>query len=74
MSINQTPTISILVNGEAIHVGHDCTIVDLLAKLRIHSRAIAIELNQEILPTDQFNIQLLRSGDRLEIVTLVGGG
>ncbi len=74
MSINQTQTISILVNGEAIHVGHDCTIVDLLAELKIYSRAIAIELNQEILPTNQFNIQLLRSGDRLEIVTLVGGG
>ncbi len=74
MSINQTQTISILVNGEVIHVGHDCRIIELLGQLKIYSQAIAIELNQEILPADRFNIQRLESGDTLEIVTLVGGG
>ena len=37
-------------------------------------RAIAVELNFEIQPRDQFATTALQPGDRLEIVTLVGGG
>ena len=74
MSLHQTQLISIVVNGESIHVPHDCTIVELLSELKIYSRAIAVELNQDILPANKFEIHRLSSGDTLEIVTLVVGG
>jgi thiamine biosynthesis protein ThiS len=50
------------------------TIADLLTVLNIHSRGIAVELNQEILPSSNFTEIVLQTDDRLEIVTLVGGG
>ena len=35
---------------------------------------VAVELNRDILPRDQFAETLLKEGDRLEIVQFVGGG
>jgi sulfur carrier protein len=62
------------VNGQPLEVETGCTIAQLLEKLQIRSRAIAVELNQEIQPSAAFSVRLLQNNDCLEIVTLVGGG
>jgi len=40
----------------------------------IKTRAIAVELNKEIVPADQHHTTNVSPGDQLEVVTLVGGG
>jgi sulfur carrier protein len=35
---------------------------------------VAVELNLEVVPRAQHSSTALREGDRLEVVTLVGGG
>ena len=46
----------------------------LVDQLGMKSDRVAIELNREIVPRDQWPETPLKDGDRLEIVHFVGGG
>ena len=72
--MSQSTRFEVVVNDETVEVGRGQTIAQLLDQIDIHHRAIAVELNFEIQPRDQFATTALQPGDRLEIVTLVGGG
>ena len=50
------------------------TIAELLSKLGLESRHVAVEVNLEIVPRGKHAEHRLAEGDRLEVVTLVGGG
>ena len=63
--------VAIEVNGEPRRA-HG-TVRDLLAQLGLPAERIAVELNRELLARDRFD-RRLEAGDRLEIVTFVGGG
>ncbi|HEV7516205.1 MAG TPA: sulfur carrier protein ThiS, partial [Thermoanaerobaculia bacterium] len=39
-----------------------------------HPRTVAVELNGDILPRDEYGARPLRAGDRLEVVHFVQGG
>jgi thiamine biosynthesis protein ThiS len=64
----------IQVNGETREVADDSTVAIALAELGVSQPHVAVELNLEVLPRAQHANTILRNGDRLEIVTLVGGG
>ena len=49
-------------------------IVDLVKEMGFSDKRIAIELNKEILPFDQYAKTALNTGDRVEIVQAIGGG
>ena len=46
----------------------------LLSQLEITTRHVAVELNLEIVPFERHDECILADGDKLEVVTLVGGG
>ena len=62
------------VNGEERVLEAGATLARLVRELAIEGRPIAIELNRKVVPRDRYGEVLLAEGDRLEIVTLVGGG
>jgi sulfur carrier protein len=64
----------IMFNGEARELKSDTTVAALLRELNINPNRIAVEVNLTIVPRSQQEGYLLRDGDHLEIVTLVGGG
>ena len=64
----------ILVNGEPRDVAAGTTIAQLLETLRLDPRTLAVELNLDVIPRGRHAECLLHDDDRLEIVTLVGGG
>ncbi len=64
---------SIVVNGDPMPFAGG-TVSELLKALDIKTRAIAVELNHEVVPADQHDTTKISPGDRLEVVTLVGGG
>ena len=64
----------ITVNGERFELDHPVSLVDLLARLDIDPRRVAIEHNLSILKRHTFSDVILREGDTLEIVNFVGGG
>ena len=67
-------TVEISVNGEKREVPDGATLRELLELLEIQRGRVAVERNLEIVPKAQFDTCCLTDGDRLEIVTLVGGG
>ena len=64
----------IVVNGEAREVDDGATVEQLVAALGIDRRSVAVEKNREIVPRSQHATTPLTDGDRVEIVTMVGGG
>jgi sulfur carrier protein len=72
--MTQPETIAIQVNGESHFSPKAQYLPSLLAQLKLNPRLIAIEYNGEILHRQFWNDRLVMEGDRLEIVTIVGGG
>ena len=64
----------ILFNGESRVVAEGTSVAGLLEQLEIQPRHVAVEVNLELVPRSRHAEQLLQAGDRLEVVTLVGGG
>jgi sulfur carrier protein len=66
--------ISITINGAQRRFEAPLNCADLIARLDLAGRRIALERNGEIVPRSRFPEQVLVDGDRLEIVVAVGGG
>lgn len=64
----------IQVNGEAREVPDEFTVAELLALLGLQPKYLAVERNLILIPREEHASCTLQEGDRLEIVTLVGGG
>ena len=64
----------ITLNGEPYELDAPLSMADLLVKLSIDARRVAVEYNFEILRRQLFADTLVREGDRIEIVNFVGGG
>ncbi|HVW35649.1 MAG TPA: sulfur carrier protein ThiS [Pirellulales bacterium] len=64
----------ITVNGEPRQAPSGTTIAALLAELGVEPRQVAVEVNLELVPRGRHAEHALAAGDRLEVVTLVGGG
>ena len=64
----------LVVNGEPREFEEGATVESLLAALGLDRRKLAVERNQEIVPRSQHATTPLADGDRVEIVTMVGGG
>ncbi|MCR4412446.1 MAG: sulfur carrier protein ThiS [Thermoguttaceae bacterium] len=64
----------IVVNGQARDVPEGTTVADLLADLGLDAHIVAVERNFQVVPRARHATERLAQGDRLEIVTLVGGG
>ena len=64
----------ITVNGEARRIDEGLTLAGLLEELRLAHSYVAVEVNLELIPRADHAECRLADGDRLEIVTLVGGG
>lgn len=66
--------ITIEFNGLKSQVEEKTTVEDLLRSSKVESRFCAVELNLEIVPKDQYSTRSFCEGDKIEVVTLVGGG
>ncbi|MEM8829589.1 MAG: sulfur carrier protein ThiS [Cyanobacteria bacterium P01_G01_bin.19] len=71
---NATNKINIQVNGETRTCPAAISLPELLNQLQLNPRLIAVEYNGEILHRQYWDTTQMQSGDRLEIVTIVGGG
>jgi len=63
----------VIVNGEPTDTAAQ-TIAELLGQLGLADRPVAVERNQAVVPKRRHADTALVEGDRLELVTLVGGG
>lgn len=64
----------ITLNGEPHELEAPLSVADLLLKLSIDARRVAVEHNDVILKRSLFDDTRVHEGDRIEIVNFVGGG
>jgi thiamine biosynthesis protein ThiS len=62
------------VNGEERALAAGVTVAGLLTELDIRPDRVAVELNLNILDRSEFDRQRLQEGDRVEIISFIGGG
>ncbi|MEM7055084.1 MAG: sulfur carrier protein ThiS [Pseudomonadota bacterium] len=62
------------VNGEPKQLADETTVAGLLLELSLAERRVAVECNGAIVPKSQHAQQVLKNGDRIEIVHAIGGG
>jgi len=65
---------NVIINGETRVLAPVETLAALVEQLEMKSDRVAIELNREIVPREQWAQTSVKDGDRLEIVHFVGGG
>jgi sulfur carrier protein len=66
--------IQVTVNGAAHRFEQPVNVRELLEKLAMAGKKVAVERNGEIVPKGTHQEVLVQNGDRLEIVVAVGGG
>ncbi|MFU7045117.1 sulfur carrier protein ThiS [Pseudomonas aeruginosa] len=64
----------IQLNGEPFELPDAQSVADLLARLELGGRRVAVELNLDIVPRSQHASTALKDGDCVEIVHAIGGG
>jgi sulfur carrier protein len=64
----------VIINGEAREVAEAITVAALVEQLGLAGKPLAVEVNLDLVPRQQHASRALAAGDKLEIVTLVGGG
>ncbi|MDH3282683.1 MAG: sulfur carrier protein ThiS [Gammaproteobacteria bacterium] len=65
---------NVIVNGVSREVAAGETLSTLVAALQLADQRIAIEVNAEIVPRSRYATHRLNVGDRVEVVTAIGGG
>ena len=66
--------IALQVNGESRQATAGLSLQQLLVELGYEPRLVVVEFNGTIVPRAQWPDQPVAAGDRLEGVTIVGGG
>jgi len=65
---------TVRVNGEAKDIADGLTVAGLIEQLGLGRTRVAVEVNKELAVKKKWAETVLREGDKIEIVTFVGGG
>jgi thiamine biosynthesis protein ThiS len=64
----------IRLNGKDHEAGEGFTVLQLLQSLNIQSEVVAVELNEVIVKRDERASAVLKAGDQVEVIRMIGGG
>ncbi len=64
----------IFVNGKPTEVPETLTARDLIQRLELADKRIALEVNGEIVPRSTHGGFRFKTGDKVEVVHAIGGG
>lgn len=64
----------VIVNGKPREMTDQTRVEQLICDLGLAGQACAVEVNQRLVPKREHAGCMLREGDRVEVVTLIGGG
>jgi sulfur carrier protein len=66
--------IALQINGKRVELDQPTPLLTYLDRLGVNQRAVAIEHNNVIVERAEYASTVLRDGDTVEIVRMVGGG
>jgi thiazole synthase len=72
--VERSGRIAVMVNGTAAAVEPGTTVTQLLNQLGIIPDRVAVEINLAVIDRGAFDETRIQEGDRVEIVSFVGGG
>jgi sulfur carrier protein len=64
----------VTMNGKAMEVTESTKLYELIASSRVKPDAIIVVLNDVVVGKDRWTGTVLKEGDCMELVSLVGGG
>jgi len=64
----------VIINGNEETIEAGMTLAELLRRRKAEPKRVAVEVNRELVVRGEHDRTPLREGDRIEIVTFVGGG
>lgn len=64
----------ITVNGKPREIDREMPLPDFLLAHDINPRLVAVAINGDVIPKDQYASAVVHAGDALEVVRMVGGG
>ena len=70
----ETTTITIELNGRTHPVRDGASVAELVAELELRPGMVAVEVNGALVTRERRESTSLREGDRVELVTIMGGG
>ena len=65
---------NIILNNQSDEVHDGITIRELLDQKKIHTKYIAVEINRKVVPKSNYHKHKIHEGDKIEIITAIGGG
>lgn len=66
--------IQITVNGQSVEIENPMTVEQVLDSVEVPPNYLAVEVNAEVVPREDYTTRVIGAGDDVEVVTLVGGG
>ena len=66
--------VTIQLNGDPYELPAALTVAELLSRLDIDARRVAVERNLLVVKRDAYGSTTIEPGDQIEIVNFVGGG
>lgn len=64
----------LFINGQVTEMPAELTARQLVERLELAGKRIALEVNGEIVPRSGYDSRQLKQGDKVEIVHAIGGG
>ena len=71
---DEAAALTVSLNGAPRAVPAGATVADLVRTLGLRPELVAVEVNRVLVPRRRHAEHALADGDRIELVTLVGGG
>ena len=65
---------TITLNGDVNQIPGPLSVAELLTRLEIDARRVAVELNLAVVKKAAYDSSVIKEGDEVEIVNFVGGG
>jgi sulfur carrier protein len=65
---------AVVVNGESTSLPPGSTVAELLVRLDLGGRKVAVAINRNVVPRSRYAATTVGAGDRIEILEAVGGG
>jgi len=72
--MNNLNVAKIQLNGDPYEINYGTNLNELLNKLKIEKKKVAIEINGEIVQKEKYQNLVLNKDDKVEIVHFIGGG
>ena len=69
-----THYVLIQLNGKPFNCASNLSLIDLLVYLNLNLYSTIVEYNSEVIQFTSLNKIILRQGDKVEFLTIVGGG